>query len=127
MEPTSSLLESTFLHAPGIARATERRLWESGAHSWESFLALPDEAWLELTKQAAEKAAPTVTSRSPLFSLGRGFGFSTALEQALKLMECALVSCKGYSIAPVTTVIPIAPATLGMLKFSRWVGGSQNM
>ena len=70
-----------------------------GGHLYECTGCLPDEKWLETTREAAVKAAPIVTSRSPLFSLGRGFGFSTALEQALKLMECALIACKGYSIA----------------------------
>ncbi len=45
LEQSVSLLESTFLHAPGVARTTERRLWESGANTWHSFLASPDEAW----------------------------------------------------------------------------------
>lgn len=70
-----------------------------GGHLYECADSVPDHDWLEATRDAAVKAAPTVTSRSPLFSLGRGFGFSTALEQALKLMECALIACKGYSIA----------------------------
>lgn len=60
---------------------------------------LPDESWLEATRLAATQAAPIVTSRSPLFSLARGYNFCTALEQALKLMECALIPCKGYSVA----------------------------
>jgi glucosamine--fructose-6-phosphate aminotransferase (isomerizing) len=34
-----------------------------------------------------------------VFALGRGFGFSTAQEAALKLMECALIPCKAYSSA----------------------------
>lgn len=62
-------------------------------------LKLPDDAWLSATRHAAAEFAPTVTSRSPLFALARGFGFCTALEQALKLMECALIPCKGYSVA----------------------------
>jgi len=61
--------------------------------------ALPDDSWVESTRLAAVAAGPTVTSRVPLFSLGRGYGFATTLEQALKLMECALIACKGYSIA----------------------------
>jgi glucosamine--fructose-6-phosphate aminotransferase (isomerizing) len=70
-----------------------------GGHIYGCSDALPDEAWLAKCHEAAKAAAPVVTSRSPMFSLGRGFGFATALEQALKLMECALVACKGYSIA----------------------------
>jgi glutamine---fructose-6-phosphate transaminase (isomerizing) len=61
--------------------------------------ATPTEAWVEQTRSAAVAAAPIATSRQPLFALARGFNFCTALEQALKLMECALISCKGYSIA----------------------------
>lgn len=60
---------------------------------------VPTEAWLEQTRADASASAPIATSRQPLFSLARGFNFCTALEQALKLMECALISCKGYSMA----------------------------
>ena len=70
-----------------------------GGHLYECSSSIPDIGWLETTRRSCPKSAPIVTSRSPLFSLGRGFGFSTALEQALKLMECALIACKGYSIA----------------------------
>ena len=70
-----------------------------GGHVYGCSSALPDESWLSATHAAARAAGPVVTSRSPMFSLGRGFGFATALEQALKLMECALIACKGYSIA----------------------------
>jgi len=70
-----------------------------GGHLYGCTDTLPTSDWLVTTRDAAKVAAPVVTSRSPMFSLGRGFGFSTALEQALKLMECALIACKGYSIA----------------------------
>lgn len=70
-----------------------------GGHLYDCTSTLPTIAWLADTHLEAKQAAPVVTSRSPMFSLGRGFGFATALEQALKLMECALVACKGYSIA----------------------------
>ena len=59
MENASSLLESTFLHAPGVARTTERRLWESGAHNWEAFLSSPDEAW-PLTSAQRANLRPTL-------------------------------------------------------------------
>ncbi len=36
---------------------------------------------------------------SNLFSLARGYEFCTAQESALKLMECALLACKAYSVA----------------------------
>jgi glutamine---fructose-6-phosphate transaminase (isomerizing) len=70
-----------------------------GGHLYRCASALPDTEWLSRTHDVAKSAGPVVTSRSPMFALGRGFGFATALEQALKLMECALVACKGYSVA----------------------------
>lgn len=44
-------------------------------------------------------AVETLTRARLLFSLGRGYQFSTAHEAALKLMECALLPCKAYSTA----------------------------
>jgi len=43
--PPSSLLEATFLHAPGVGETTERRLWDAGAHDWECFLAEGTAPW----------------------------------------------------------------------------------
>lgn len=60
---------------------------------------LPTEAWLQQTSEAAEEARGPVIRLAPVFSLGRGYGFSTACEAALKLMECALIPCKAYSTA----------------------------
>jgi glucosamine--fructose-6-phosphate aminotransferase (isomerizing) len=60
---------------------------------------LPDQAWCDRACQAALDHAPTVTASEPVFALGRGYGFSTANEAALKLMECALIPCKAYSTA----------------------------
>lgn len=62
-------------------------------------LRLPDEAWLQTAAKAAEAQAPLFLRNSRLFSLARGYGFATALEAALKLMECALLPCKPYSTA----------------------------
>lgn len=62
-------------------------------------LVLPDEAWLPLTEQASFSDARPVSQASPMFALGRGFSFGTAQEAALKLMECALISCKAFSSA----------------------------
>jgi glucosamine--fructose-6-phosphate aminotransferase (isomerizing) len=61
--------------------------------------ALPDEDWLQATCKAAHLDAPVVKNTQPTFALGRGYGFSTANETALKLMECALIPCKAYSTA----------------------------
>jgi glucosamine--fructose-6-phosphate aminotransferase (isomerizing) len=60
---------------------------------------LPTEDWVERTLEAAQCASGPVVRCEPVFSLGRGFGFSTCHEAALKLMECALIPCKAYSSA----------------------------
>lgn len=39
--PGPIMLTSTFLHAPGVGEATERRLWDAGIRDWDAFLA-PD-------------------------------------------------------------------------------------
>lgn len=61
--------------------------------------ALPDDAWIARCEEEAKFASGAVLRSSPVFALGRGYGFSTAHETALKLMECALVACKAYSTA----------------------------
>lgn len=59
----------------------------------------PADEWCERARGAAEDASGIVVRSSPVFSLGRGYGFGTAHETALKLMECALIPCKAYSSA----------------------------
>lgn len=59
----------------------------------------PDQAWMERTLEAAHQAQGPVVRQHVLFSLGRGYGFATCQESALKLMECALLPCKAYSTA----------------------------
>lgn len=59
----------------------------------------PHEAWLEVCLNQANQALAAVVQNPILFSLGRGFSFPTANETALKLMECALLPCKAYSLA----------------------------
>ena len=61
--------------------------------------ALPDDAWVGRARDAAAEVAGAVVRCTPLFALGRGYAYATANEQALKLMECALLSCKAYSTA----------------------------
>jgi len=60
---------------------------------------LPDDVWLDGTRAAAERSLGAILRSSILFSLARGYGFATAEETALKLMECALLPCKSYSTA----------------------------
>lgn len=60
---------------------------------------LPEGDWMESTHTAALDASGLVLRSNPTFALARGYSFCTALETALKLMECALVPCKAYSTA----------------------------
>jgi glucosamine--fructose-6-phosphate aminotransferase (isomerizing) len=70
------------------------------AHLPDPASLLPDSAWVETARSSAQEAAQALlASDGPLFALGRGYGFSTAQETALKLMECALLPCKSYSSA----------------------------
>jgi glucosamine--fructose-6-phosphate aminotransferase (isomerizing) len=60
---------------------------------------LPDEDWCASARSFAEAASGPVVRSNPLFALARGYDFCTAHETALKLMECALMPCKAYSLA----------------------------
>jgi len=60
---------------------------------------LPNGAWMEKTRLAAEAKLGYLIRNPVLFALARGYGFCTAQETALKLMECALLPCKSYSSA----------------------------
>jgi glutamine---fructose-6-phosphate transaminase (isomerizing) len=62
-------------------------------------LVVPDDAWVQKSHDDALTAAGPLNRCNPIFSIARGYGFCTALETALKLMECALVPCKAYSAA----------------------------
>ncbi len=59
----------------------------------------PTDEWLETTYEAAQKALGPVLRSATLFALARGYGFCTAQETALKMMECSLLACKSYSTA----------------------------
>lgn len=60
---------------------------------------LYDAEWIATCRKAAEEASGTFVRCSPTFALARGYGFGIAHETALKLMECALLPCKAYSVA----------------------------
>lgn len=60
---------------------------------------LPSPNWLEASLLAAQNALGPILRSQTIFTLGRGYGFCTAQESALKLMECALLACKSYSVA----------------------------
>lgn len=60
---------------------------------------VPDAVLLEKCRSLAREHAPVVVASHPVFVLGRGVGFATALEGSLKLMECADISAKGFSSA----------------------------
>lgn len=61
--------------------------------------ALPDDSWIGKVRTAAETALGPVLRSPVLFALARGYGFATAQETGLKMMECALLPCKSYSTA----------------------------
>ena len=60
---------------------------------------LPNDAWVQTSSDIAKGFSGPLNRCNPIFSIARGYGFCTALETALKLMECALVPCKAYSAA----------------------------
>lgn len=60
---------------------------------------LPDDKWLAHTEAAAQSGFGLVTRSNPVFCLARGLSYATAMETALKLMECALIPGKGFSTA----------------------------
>lgn len=60
---------------------------------------LPSDNWVNEALNAAQGFSGPLLRSTPTFSLARGYSFCTALETALKLMECALVPCKAYSTA----------------------------
>lgn len=60
---------------------------------------LPGEDWLGETRRETERLFGPVVRCEPLFCLARGYSFCTAMETALKLMECALLPAKAYSTA----------------------------
>ncbi len=41
----ASMLESTFMHARGVGRTTELKLWDAGAHTWDHFLSAESISW----------------------------------------------------------------------------------
>ena len=60
---------------------------------------LPSDNWVNEALNAAQGFSGPLLRSTPTFSLARGSSFCTALETALKLMECALLPCKAYSTA----------------------------
>jgi glutamine---fructose-6-phosphate transaminase (isomerizing) len=60
---------------------------------------LPKMDWLETAHALASENSGHIVRCNPVFSLGRGYSYCTAVETALKLMECALIPAKSYSIA----------------------------
>lgn len=52
-----------------------------------------------LARAMAVQIVQRVVKSRIVFCLARGYSFATAMETSLKLIECALVPCKGYSTA----------------------------
>jgi uncharacterized protein YprB with RNaseH-like and TPR domain len=59
VNPPPSLLEATFLHVQGVGRTTEQKLWQAGAHDWDTYLAQPDSRW-PLTRAQRALLTPTI-------------------------------------------------------------------
>lgn len=70
-----------------------------GADLADPSTSLPDNEWLSSTEAKSRELSGPLLRSNPTFALARGYSFCTALETALKLMECALVPCKAYSTA----------------------------
>ena len=59
MKLPSSFLEATYLHAQGIGRTTEQRLWEAGVETWADFMNRRKED-LPLSERQYETLAPII-------------------------------------------------------------------
>lgn len=60
---------------------------------------LPNDGDSATARAMAAGLVDTVVLSRIVFCLARGYGFATAMETSLKLIECALVPCIGYSTA----------------------------
>ncbi|HLK14507.1 MAG TPA: SIS domain-containing protein, partial [Fimbriimonadaceae bacterium] len=60
---------------------------------------LPKNGWLDECEAAATADAIAVGGRHSVFTLARGYSYASAMETALKLMECALIPAKAFSWA----------------------------
>lgn len=83
---------SSLLACYQLTRALGADLPDPAAH-------LPTDAWIANCFDHAEKDLGRLIRSSVLIALARGYSYCTAMETALKLMECALLPCKGYSTA----------------------------
>lgn len=60
---------------------------------------LPDRAWIEHCEGLARTHASALVAAQNVFVLARGYSYASAMEAAIKLMECALIPAKGFSWA----------------------------
>ena len=66
------MLTRSFVHVPGIGRATERKLWDAGIRSWEDFLSRAYSAPIgdkqrEVLCRAIEQSVHAIQSRDWMF------------------------------------------------------------
>ena len=54
----TDVLSKTFIHCQGVGPTTERRLWQEGADSWQSYLELQHE--LKISRLVRERLTPLV-------------------------------------------------------------------
>jgi len=71
------MLESTFVHVPGVGAVTERRIWERGLQTWTAFLADPGAA--RLPGRTTTRIAEVVASSLDRLRQGDHAFFSSAL------------------------------------------------
>lgn len=70
-----------------------------GAKLEAPMASLPTQAWEDECRTVAADSSELLLRADNVFALARGYDFATAQETALKLMECALLPCKSYSLA----------------------------
>lgn len=70
-----------------------------GGHLPDPKDTLLSESQFEILRSSAEQSVPDIVRNPLTFCLARGYSFCSALETALKLMECALLNAKPYSTA----------------------------
>lgn len=66
------MLESTFIFLKGIGESTEKRLWENGINTWDTFLASPTIPYISparkiLYDREVEQATENLTTRNAKF------------------------------------------------------------
>jgi uncharacterized protein YprB with RNaseH-like and TPR domain len=73
------MLDTTYIHCPGIGPKTERRLWSAGARTWADFVALGED--LRLSASQRERISPVVAESLLRLEMGDYAWFARLLPQ----------------------------------------------